>query len=127
MTGSGGLTTEDAADPDGFYEITGIAGEVNGVAITGLQPPDRDPRQRGLSRRQPRQSEAPQLSMHGFGYALADGTYANPFYGDHFVPPGVYSSSPISEQQDQRAVREIHRDDRRHRASTAARPPRPRA
>ena len=29
--------------------------------------------------------------MHGFGYALADGTYANPFYGDHFVPPGVYA------------------------------------
>ena len=29
--------------------------------------------------------------LHGFGYALADGTYANPFYGDHFVPPGVYA------------------------------------
>ena len=36
-------------------------------------------------------TEAPQLSLHGFGYALADGTYANPFYGDHFVPPGVYA------------------------------------
>jgi hypothetical protein len=29
--------------------------------------------------------------LHGFAYSLADGTYANPFYGDHFVPPGVYA------------------------------------
>jgi hypothetical protein len=36
-------------------------------------------------------TEAPQLSLHGFGYALANGSYANPFYGDHFVPPGVYA------------------------------------
>jgi len=31
------------------------------------------------------------ITRKGFGYALADGTYANPFYGDHFVPPGVYA------------------------------------
>ena len=32
-------------------------------------------------------TEAPRLSMHGFGFALADGTFANPFYGAHFAKP----------------------------------------
>jgi hypothetical protein len=36
---SGAFTTKDAANADGFYEITGITGEANGVAIKGLQPP----------------------------------------------------------------------------------------
>ena len=35
---SGAFTTKDAPNADGFYEITGIKGEMNGVAITGLQP-----------------------------------------------------------------------------------------
>ncbi|HEY1782204.1 MAG TPA: hypothetical protein VGG79_17545 [Roseiarcus sp.] len=92
VAASGVLTTKDAPNADGFYEITRIKGEMNGVAITGLQPPgtsipgnDGYPVD-GLVRR-----EAPQLSSHGFGYSLADGTYANPFYGTRFVPPGVYA------------------------------------
>ena len=88
----GALTTTDAPDAEGFYEITGIKGEMNGVAITGLQkagtsiPGNDGYPVDGLVR-----AEAPYLSLHGFGYALADGTYANPFYGDRFVPPGVYA------------------------------------
>jgi hypothetical protein len=35
--------------------------------------------------------EAPQLTLHGFGYGLANGTYANPFYGAHFVKPDYYA------------------------------------
>jgi hypothetical protein len=34
---------------------------------------------------------APQLSKGGFGYALADGTFASPFYGAHFAKPDYYA------------------------------------
>jgi hypothetical protein len=92
VAASGAFTTNDTPNADGFYQITEIKGEMNGVAITSLQPartsiPGNDGYPvDGLVR-----AETPQLSLHGFGYALADGTYANPFYGDHFVPPGVYA------------------------------------
>ena len=92
LTASGAFTTKDAPNADGFYEITGIKGEMNGVAITGLQPAGTSiPGNDGYPVDGLVRTEAPQLSLHGFGYALADGTYANPFYGDHFVPPGVYA------------------------------------
>ena len=89
---SGALTTTDKPDADGFYAITGVRGEMNGVAITGLQPagtwiPGND----GYPVDGLVKEEAPHLSLHGFGYALADGTYANPFYGARFAPPGVYA------------------------------------
>jgi hypothetical protein len=92
VAASGSFTTTDTPNADGFYEITKIKGEANGIAITDLQPAGTSIRGNdgypvdGLIK-----TEAPQLSLHGFGYALADGTYANPFYGDHFVPPGVYA------------------------------------
>jgi hypothetical protein len=92
VTASGSFTTKDTPNADGFYEMTKIKGEANGIAITGLQlagtsiPGNDGYPVDGLVR-----TEVPQLSPHGFGYALADGTYANPFYGDHFVPPGVYA------------------------------------
>ncbi|HEY6520726.1 MAG TPA: hypothetical protein VIZ19_15310 [Roseiarcus sp.] len=92
VTASGAFTTTDTPNADGFYEITGINGEANGVAITGLQPAGTSiPGNDGYPVDAFVRTEAPQLSLHGFGFALADGTYANPFYGDHFVPPGVYA------------------------------------
>jgi hypothetical protein len=92
VTASGFFNTKDAPNADGFYEITGIKGEMNGVAITGLQPAGTSiPGNDGYPVDSLVRTEAPQLSLHGFGYALADGTYANPFYGDRFVPPGVYA------------------------------------
>jgi hypothetical protein len=92
VTASGAFTTKDAPNADGFYEITGIKGEMNGVAITGLQPGGTSiPGNDGYPVDGLVKTESPQLSLHGFGYALADGTYANPFYGDHFVPLGVYA------------------------------------
>ena len=92
VTASGVFTTKDAPNADGFYEITGIKGEANGVAITGLQPAGTSiPGNEGYPGDNLLRTDAPQLTMHGFGYALADGTYANPFYGDHFAPPGVYA------------------------------------
>lgn len=89
---SGAFTTTDTPNADGFYAITEIKGEANGVAITGLQPAGTSiPGNDGYPVDGFVKAEAPQLSLHGFGFALADGTYANPFYGDHFVPPGVYA------------------------------------
>jgi hypothetical protein len=92
VSASGAFTTKDTPNADGFYEITAIKGEMNGVAITGLQPVGTSiPGNDGYPVDSLVRAEAPYLSLHGFGYALADGTYDNPFYGDHFVPPGVYA------------------------------------
>jgi hypothetical protein len=92
VTASGSFTTTDTPDGGGFYEITKIKGEMNGVAITGLQPAGTSiPGNDGYPVDGLVKTEAPQLSLHGFAYSLADGTYANPFYGDRFVPPGVYA------------------------------------
>jgi hypothetical protein len=89
---SGTFTTADTPDGDGFYRITRIAGEANGVAITGLQPPGTAiPGNDGYPVDNLIRAAAPQLSKSGFGYKLADGTYANPFYGAHFAKPDYYA------------------------------------
>ena len=60
-------------------QITGIKGEMNGVAITGLQPPGTSiPGNDGYPVDGLIKAEAPHLSLHGFGYALADGTLCQP-------------------------------------------------
>jgi hypothetical protein len=108
VTASGALTTKDAPNADGFYEITGIRGEMNGVAITGLQPAGTSiPGNDGYPVDGLVKAGAPYLSLHGFGYALADGSYANPFYGDRFVPPGVYAffSDPKNRKTSEPLVR----------------------
>ena len=107
VSASGALTTKDKPNADGFYEITGIKGEANGVAITALQPPGTSiPGNDGYPVDNLVRTEAPQLSLHGFGYALADGTYANPFYGARFVPPSVYAffSDPARRKTSEPAV-----------------------
>jgi len=92
VTASGAFTTNDTPNAVGFYQITAVKGEMNGVAITGLQPPGTSiPGNDGYPVDDLVRAAAPQLSLQGFGYALADGTYANPFCGAHFVPPSVYA------------------------------------
>ena len=108
VTASGAFTTKDAPNADGFYEITGVTGEANGVAIKGLQPPQTSiPGNDGYPVDDLVRSEGPQLSLHGFGYALADGTYANPFYGAHFAKPDYYAffSDPANRRTNEPAVR----------------------
>ena len=86
---AGAFTTGDTPDADGYYAITGVTGEANGVAITGLQPARTAiPGNEGWPVDNLVRSKPPQLSPGGFGFALADGSYANPFYGARFEPPG---------------------------------------
>ncbi len=80
IAASGTFTTADTPDADGFYAITAITGSRNGVAITGLQPagtaiPGNDP----YAVDDLVSTATPPLTWNGFGYALADGSFANPF------------------------------------------------
>ena len=107
VAASGTFTTKDAPAADGFYQITAITGEANGVAITGLQPSGTSiPGNDGYPVDNLVRTEAPRLTMHGFGYALADGTYANPFYGAHFAKPDYYAffSDPSNRRTSEPAV-----------------------
>jgi hypothetical protein len=107
VAASGAFTTKDAPNADGFFEITGITGEANGVAITGLQAPQTSiPGNDGYPVDNLVRTDAPQLTLHGFGYALADGTYANPFYGAHFAKPDTYAffSDPVNRRTSEPAV-----------------------
>ena len=100
ISASGTLTTDDAANADGFFPITGISGARNGVAITALQPagtaiPGNEPfLVDNLIR-----AGGPQLTGNGFGFALADGTFANAFFADFLTPPGYlefFSAPPFA-------------------------------
>jgi hypothetical protein len=80
IAASGSFLTDDTPDADGWYQITAISGSRNGVAITGLQPtgtaiPGNEPYAVDNLVR----LDGSRLSYDGFGFALADGTYANPF------------------------------------------------
>lgn len=91
IAASGTFTTVDSANPQGGYLITAVSGTRNGTAITGLQQtgtwiPGNEPYAvDNLIFPGP----GPQLSKPGFGFALADGTYSNPFYAD-FLPTPAY-------------------------------------
>jgi PEP-CTERM motif len=101
ITASGTFVTDDTPDGSGFYLITGITGTRNGSAITALQPtgtaiPGNEPfAVDNLVR-----PDGAQLTHNGFGYALADGTYANPFFADFLSPPRYlefFSMPPFTE------------------------------
>lgn len=80
IAAAGTFTTSDTPDTDGFYAITAITGSRNGVAIAGLEPagsaiPGNDP----YDVDNLVSIAGAQLTWNGFGYALADGSWANPF------------------------------------------------
>jgi len=92
MSASGTFMTKDAANADGFDEIIAIAGEANGVAITGLRPAGTSiPGNDGYPVDNLVRTGSPALSEHGFAFSLANGAYANPFYAAKFSPPGHYA------------------------------------
>jgi hypothetical protein len=99
IAASGTFTTGDTPDGGGYYAITAISGQRNGVTITGLQPtgtpiPGNEPfAVDNLVR-----ATGPQLTSHGFGFSMADGTFANPFYADFLSTPGYlefFSAPPF--------------------------------
>src|SRR5262249_3383901 len=80
ISAAGSFTTVDTPDPSGFYLITAIAGERNGAAIVALQPtgtpiPGNEP----FAVDNLVKVDSPQLTTLGFGFAIAGGTFANPF------------------------------------------------
>ena len=91
ITASGTFTTDDTPDENGGFLITAITGMRNGSLITALQPagtpiPGNEPfAVDDLVLLGP----GPQLTHNGFGFAIADGTFANPFYAD-FLPTPMY-------------------------------------
>jgi hypothetical protein len=104
ISASGTLTTDDAARRSGYFRITAIAGSRNGVKIIGLQAtgtaiPGNEPYSVDNLVRVGRS----QLTEHGFGFALADGTFVNPFsvhaqasptYLEFFSDPRVATAGP---------------------------------
>ena len=103
ISASGTFTTNDTPDGAGFYQIVGISGTDNGAAITSLQPtgtaiPGNEP----FAVDNLVSAAAPQLTGNGFGFSLANGDYANPFYtGSGYqeylsVPPYVNGAGPES-------------------------------
>jgi hypothetical protein len=107
VSASGTFTTKDTPNADGFYEIAAISGEANGVAISGLQTAGTSvPGNDGYPVDNLVRAEIPRLTEHGFGYALANGTYANPFYGAHFAKPDYYAffSDPVNGQTSEPSV-----------------------
>ena len=90
ISAGGTLTTADTADSQWLFQIVGITGTRNGQTITGLQPtgtaiPGNEP----FAVDNLLSASGPQLTGNGFGYAIADGTFANPFFAD-FLSPASY-------------------------------------
>src|SRR5215471_545651 len=101
ISASGTFTTNDAPDGAGFYQIVGISGTDNGATIASLQPtgtaiPGNEP----YAIDNLVSAAGPRLTTHGFGFSLANGDYANPFYNgsSYFeylsVPPYVNGAGP---------------------------------
>ena len=89
---SGTFTTEDKPNADGFYEIAAVAGEADGFAIVALEKVGTSiPGNPGYPVDNLVRAKRPHLTKNGFGFALANKTYANPFYGAHFAKPDYYS------------------------------------
>jgi hypothetical protein len=77
ISASGTFTTNDAPDGAGFYQITGITGSDNGVAITDLQPTSTAiPGNKPYAVDNLVSTAEPRLTTHGFGFSLANGNYA---------------------------------------------------
>lgn len=104
---SGTFITSDKPDSSGYYKITGISGSRNGDAIVSLQPEGE-----AIPGNEPyavdnliRTDDKGQITQLGFGYALASGAYANPYfkgYSEHpgyfevlTTPPSSFSEQPI--------------------------------
>jgi hypothetical protein len=90
VSAAGTFTTDDTPDASGFYRITGLTGQRNGVAITALTPAGAGIPGNGPYVVDDRVRVAgSQLTVNGFGFALSDGTYSSPFF-DGSANPSRY-------------------------------------
>jgi hypothetical protein len=90
VNASGLLQTNDLPDPNGALQILGISGMRNGVAIAALWPTGQAiPLNDGYPVDNLLLVQSPYLTLHGFGYSLADGSYANPFFANFTQPPSA--------------------------------------
>lgn len=88
VAAAGTFVTSDAPDGSGFYQITGIAGSRNGVAITGLYPAGTAiPGNEGFPV-DDLVNAAGLLTGNGFGFQTAEGNYSNPFFASFLTSPG---------------------------------------
>jgi hypothetical protein len=86
VSASGTFSTDGTPDAHGYYRITGITGTANGGAITGLQASGTAiPGNAGFPVDNLVSSADPQLTMHGFGFSVANGEYHNPFYQQRYL------------------------------------------
>jgi hypothetical protein len=88
ISATGTLTTNDVANAAGYFQIIAITGSRNAVKIVRLQPtgtaiPGNEPY--GVDNLIRRNGQ--QLTDNGFGFALADGTFVNPFFAHTRAPP----------------------------------------
>jgi hypothetical protein len=89
IAATGTFTTDDVADSNGFYQITGLTGSRNGSVITGLQATGTSiPGNEPFAVDNLVSLGAQQLTGDGFGFSTADGGYSNPFYADWLSPAG---------------------------------------
>ena len=88
---SGTFITASSPEASGGYPILAITGLRNGQTIDHLQAPGTS-----IPGNEPYTVDdlvflgpGPQLTSNGFGFALADGTFANPFFAN-FLPTPSY-------------------------------------
>jgi hypothetical protein len=85
VSASGTLTTDAAPDAHGFYQIISITGTASGGTITRLQTVGTAiPGNGGYPVDNLIGATEPQLTMHGFGFAVSNGEYHNPFHATEY-------------------------------------------
>lgn len=89
VAAAGTFTTNDAPDSSGFYQITGVTGSRNGVAILRLEPTgEAIPGNEGFPVDN-RVTAAGGMTTSGFGFETVEGNYSNPFFAS-FLSPAVF-------------------------------------
>ena len=101
----GTLVTEEMADDEGFYNITSITGERNGIKIVeltevGVPIPGNEPFVVDNAIRAANDAAPGQLTSDGIGILLEDGVFLNPYYASWLDPPAyfeIYSAEPFDD------------------------------
>ena len=91
IAAAGTFTTTDAPDAQGNYLITAISGARNGITISALTPPGEEIPGNAVDDLISAQGL---LTKSGFGFEMADGTYANPFFLNGYLE--VYTQPPFT-------------------------------